>query len=299
MSIQGARRAVRLGTWLLPLLMLGCMVRVESCEGSWHFSGDHSVSERDGKLVVDGVRLDHERWVDVDLKADGLQQLAIETATGPVELRGGEPESCKLSVRVHSSVAEDGEVVIEDGKLAVRSQHQGTVFINAVRGTVPPEMALVIGTGTGDVLVEQAAKARSLSIDTGTGKVVMRNSEPASLDIDSGSSDVRLEQGGAASVKVDVGAGDVLIVDGHWGKIVVDGGATDLEVRGAQVESVSLDSGTGDLQLKDCTVEQAQLDSGTGDLVISGGSCKRARIDSGTGEIEVRDGAQVEVQSSE
>ena len=298
MSTHGARTAVRLGTWLLPLLTLGCMMRVESCGGSWHSIGDHSVTERDGKLVVDGVRLDHERWVDVVLEADGLEQLAVETATGPVELRGGAPGSCTLSVRVHSSLADDGEVFIADGKLGVRSQQEGTVFINGVRGEVPPQMALVIGTGTGDVLVEQAAKDRSLSIDTGTGTIIVRNSEPASVDVAAGSADVRLEQGGSASVKVEVGAGDVRIVDGRWGKIVVDGGTTDLELKGAQAESVSLDSGTGDLQLQGCTVESAKLDSGTGDLVISGGSCKQARIDSGTGDIEVRDGAQVGSQSS-
>ena len=299
MAIHGARRAVRLGAWLLPLLALGCMVRVESCGDSWLTIGEHSVSERDGKLVVDGVVLPHDRWVDVELKADGVAQLAVETATGPVELRGGAPESCKLSVHVHSSLQGDGEIDIADGKLRVRSTRDGTVFINGVRGSVPPEMGLVIETGTGDVLIEQAAKGRALSIDTGTGEVTVRESEPASVDVDAGSADVRLERGGAASVNVDVGAGDVHVVDGKWGRIVVEGGATDLELKGAQVESVSLDSGTGDLQLRDCTVDAARLDSGTGDLVISGGSCKKARIDSGTGDIEVRDGATVGSRSDD
>lgn len=293
-----ARPALTLATWLLPLLTCGCMVQVGSCNGSWSTSGGQSVSERDGHLVLDGMTLPYDRWVDVDLDADGVAQLDVQTATGGVELQGGEEKRCKLSVHVHSSVEGDGEVAIHDGKLEVRSQHDGKVFINDVKGSVPEEIGLVIGTGTGDVLVEHAAKGKALSIDTGTGDVTMRGSEPASLDVDVGSASVQLEQGGATSVRVDCGAGKVRIVDGQWGKIAVDGGATDLMAKGAKIDSVSLDSGTGDLRLEGCTVDSARLDSGTGDLVIAGGSCKKASIDSGTGDIEVRDGAQVESQVS-
>lgn len=293
-----ARPALTLATWLLPLLTCGCMVQVGSCSGSWSSLGGHSVSERDGHIVLDGVTLPYERWVDVDLDAAGVAQLDVQTATGGIELQGSDAKSCKLSVHLHSSVENDGEVRIKDGKLEATSSHDGKVFINGVKGSVPEEIGLVIGTGTGDVLVEHAAKGKALSIDTGTGDVTVRGSEPASLDVDVGSGGVRLEQGGATSVRVDCGAGDVSIVDGQWGKIAVDGGATDLMLKGAKAESVSLDSGTGDLRLEGCTVESARLDSGTGDLVIAGGSCKKASIDSGTGDIELSDGAQVEQQES-
>ena len=293
-----ARPALTLATWLLPLLTCGCMVQVGSCSGSWHLGDGHSVSERDGHLVVDGVTLKYDRWVDVDLDAAGLAQLDVQTATGAIELQGADAKSCKLSVHVHSSVENDGEVAIKNGKLEVASQHDGKVFINGIKGSVPGEIGLVVGTGTGDVLVEHAAKGKALSIETGTGDVVVRGSDLASLDVDLGSGDVRLEQGGATSVRVDCGAGDVSFVDGQWGKIDVDGGSTDLVLKGAKAGSVSLDSGTGDLRLEGCTVESARLDSGTGDLVIAGGSCKTASIDSGTGDIEVRDGAVVEKQDS-
>ena len=291
-----ARPVLTLATWLLPLLTCGCMVQVGSCNGSWSSINGHSVSEHDGKLVVDGVQLDYDRWVDVDLDAGSLAQLDVQTATGPVELQGVEAKSCKLSVHVHSAVEQDGEVEISNGKLEVKSQHGGKVFINGVKGSVPEEVGLVIGTGTGDVLVEHAAKGKALSIDTGTGDVTVRGSQPASVDVDVGAAGVRLEQGGAASVTVDCGSGDVHIVDGEWGKITVDGGSTDLRLEGAKADSVKLDSGTGDLRLEGCTIKEARLDSGTGDLVIAGGSCKQASIDSGTGDIEVRDGAQVEKQ---
>lgn len=299
MNTLRPRTAVKLATWMLPLLTAGCMVRIGSCGVTWDTIGDHSVSERDGKLVVDDVRLDYDRWVDFDLAAAGIAQLEIQTATGPVELQGGAPESCTLSVHVHSALADDGEVFVEAGKLDVRSQHGSTVFINGVKGSVPAAISLVIGTGTGDVLVEHAAQGQSLSISTGTGDVTVRASEPASLDIDVGAAGVRLDQGGATSVTVDCGAGDVMVIEGQWGRIAVDGGSTDMTLQGSTVDSVSLDSGTGDLKLERCTVNTARLDSGTGDLVISGGSCKRASIDSGTGDIELRDGAQVESQASD
>jgi len=288
------RFVVRLAGWMLPLILAG---GVAGCGGPWLTVGEHSVSERDGHLVVDGVQLEHDRWVDFDVAAAGIARLEVETATGTVELQGGGQEGCRLSVHVYSSVAGDGEVLVDSGRLSARSEHGGTVFINGVRGCVPEELPLRISTGTGSVLIERAAKGRTLTIGTGAGDVTVRDSEPSSLDIDVGAASVRLERGGSPSVQADCGAGDVKVVDGAWGTLTVEGGATDLTVQGATVDSVRLDSGTGDLRLEGCTVGRATLDSGTGDLVFRGGSCQRAVIDSGTGEILVQDGARVESRS--
>ncbi|HZM00241.1 MAG TPA: DUF4097 family beta strand repeat-containing protein [Planctomycetota bacterium] len=298
MNRKNARTAVWLASWLLPLMTAGCMVQVSSCGGSWLTIGEHSISEQDGKLVVDDVLLPYERWVEVELAAPGAGRLEVETALGPVELQGAAQESCRLSARVHSEREGDGQVSIEGGRLVATSQQGGKVFLDAVKGSVPEALGLKIVTGTGDVSVERVAKGGPLAIDTGTGEITVRESEPASLTIETGTAAVRLERGGAARVRVDSGAGDVLVVDGTWGTIQVEGGTTDCTLQGATAETVILDSGTGTLRLQGCTVGRAKLDSGTGDLVISGGSCQRADLDSGTGDIELLDGARVESQTS-
>jgi DUF4097 and DUF4098 domain-containing protein YvlB len=271
---MGATRVLKTVGWMLPLLALGCMVRIDSC-GVGFSSALGGVSVENGTVTMDGVRLEHERWVDVTLDAAGADPLTVATVSGPIELKGDPSGGCALSVHVHSQVEGDGEVHIAAGTLAVRSQHGGKVFINGVRGSVPAGIGLTLDTASGNVSIEGAAKGRAIDVDTASGDVVVTGSEPASIRIDTASGNTRIEGSSSAALSADTASGDVSVVGGTWGTILLDGASSDLNLTG-------------------CEVEQVTLDAASGDLVISGGHCKKAVLDTASGDIELLDGAKVD-----
>ena len=262
---------MRVTTWTLlgvvPLLAVACMEHGSRL--------GHDLSMHDGKLSLDGVELPHERWVDAQLDASGAGTLAIDTASGPIELTGDPAGACALSVRVYSQHEGDGEVYLDGGRLAVRSQRGGKVFLDGVRGTIPQGLALELGTASGEIVIERAGQGRDCELSTASGGVVVRGSEPSGLRVRTASGDVLVEATSARSLQASTASGDVSVKGGAWG-------------------TIRSDTASGQLRLAGCTADAVELDSASGDLVISGGHCKRARLDTASGDVELLDDARID-----
>jgi DUF4097 and DUF4098 domain-containing protein YvlB len=229
---------------------------------------------REGRLVVDGVALGHERWVDVSLDASDVATLAIDTAGGPIELTGDPSGSCVLAVHVWSQREDDGEVYISSGRLRVRSQQRARVFIDGVRGTVPEGLALDLSTAAGPITLERTSRGRTLLLDSTSGDVSVHACQPASIRVGTSSGSVLVEQTSAVYLRARTSSGDVTVRAGTWG-------------------SIRSETASGGLRLEGCTAEGVELESSSGNLVISGGHCRKASIDS-SGELSLVDGATVD-----
>jgi len=235
----------------------------------------HDLVRHDSHLRVDGVDLPFDRWVDARLDAGGLDTLAIDTAQGAIELSGEVSAECVLSVHVWSQHEGDGEVRIEAGRLRAVSGRGGLVVFDGVRGRVPEGLGLDLGTATGPISVDHAGKGGALVLDSASGRVTVRGSEPASIRAGTASGDVLVEDSAAGSLEARTASGDVSVHGGSWG-------------------TIRCKTASGDLRLRACTADAVRLESASGDLRISGGHCKRAQIDSATGEIDLADGATVD-----
>jgi len=264
----------RMTVGLLALLAAGAWMGT-GCGGVLTARTGRDVRMRDGRLVVDGVALQHERWVDVSLDAKGVDTLAIDTAGGPIELTGDPSGGCSLSVHVWSQRQDDGEVYISSGRLRVRSHQDARVFIDGVRGTVPEGLSLDLSTASGSILVERVSTGRSLLLDTAGGDLAVRGCRPATIRLGTASGDVLVETSSADSLRARTGSGDVTVRAGIWG-------------------SIRSETASGGLRLESCTAESVELESASGDLVISGGHCRRARIDTASGDLSLLDGATVD-----
>ena len=261
---------------LLAFGVLGCVLPLLGVSCPEHRSRlGHDISMRDGRLTLDGVELPHERWVEAQLDASALKELVINTASGPIELAGDSAGACTLSVHVYSEHEGDGEVYLDGGRLRVRSQRGGKVFLDGVKGTVPHDLALELGTASGEITVERAGQGREFELSTASGGVIVRGSEPAAIRVSTASGDVTVESTSAATLKASTASGDVSVTGGSWG-------------------TISSDTASGQLRLQGCTADKVELDSASGDLVISGGHCKHARLDTASGDVELVDGAQVD-----
>lgn len=260
---------------MLALLAAGSLALGAGCGGPPTARSGHDVRMRDGRIVVDGVALPHDRWVDVNLDAGGVDTLAIDTAGGPIDLSGDPSGGCVLSVHVWSQRQDDGEVYISSGRLRVRSPLGARVFIDGVRGTVPEGLALDLSTASGPITVDRACRGRTLLLDSASGEIAVRGSQPSSIKVGTASGDVLVEKSSAGLLRARTASGDVTIRDGTWG-------------------TIRSETASGGLHLVDCTAEAVELESASGDLVISGGHCKRARIDTASGDLSVVDGATVD-----
>jgi hypothetical protein len=247
----------------------GCVVSFDGWSGSTSTLWGQDVEERDGHLVVDDVRLDHDRWEEVELSTLDLRGLTFGTASGPLRLTGDDGASARLRVRIHSEHHDDGTVVFEEGRLVARSD-RGVAFINGIEGTIPRALPLTVATGTGRIVLEGVASGVALDISTGTGDVELEDVAASRFELESGTGDVRACGGGAETLVASTGTGDVLLMAGQWG-------------------SIRMETGTGDLRLTGCETGSVRLESGTGDLVLEGGRCGDAHLESGTGDLVLRD----------
>jgi DUF4097 and DUF4098 domain-containing protein YvlB len=258
------------------LAVPACVIHIGS-HGDWDFEGptshSHSTSSVNGQMVetgdgevsVDGTRLPYSRWVEATLEADPAAALHVQTASGSIQLTGGDGPS-HVSALVWSEFEGDGKVVIEKGELVARGE-RGKTLIDEVRGQLPRGAALRADSGTGDVELHGFAGAPELGLGSGTGHLLAHDCATTSLHAKSGTGDVRVEGGSGERLDAESGTGDI-------------------NCRGAHFGQANLHSGTGDLEVTDCSFDRLQVDSGTGDATIRGGKIGELHHDMGTGELD-------------
>jgi len=264
---------------LLGLALLGLPACVFQLGGSggWDWSGpqvhNHTnttingrqVNVDDGVITVDGVRLNHSRWVQASFDGAPGAPLHVATASGGIELHAA-PGAGSLSVLLHSQVPEDGRVVVKDGELVAEGE-RGVVFLDEVHGSLPAGVALRVSTSTGEIQLHGFAGAPGLDVDSGIG-------------------DILLDACSAGTVHVQAGTGDVAVRGGAGQQLSVDCGTGDIACNGATFDDARLSSGTGDLVVEGCGFKRLQADSGTGDAVIRGGAIVEVHHNLGTGDLD-------------
>jgi len=251
----------------LTLLTAGCVL-LPACsyKGNFYNSGGLGVSERNGKLYVDGVLVQHHREVVLSLDATEFELLRLTVPTGLIDIVGVPGDQAELIVDVYSALEGDGDVSVAEGKLSVRSTLDGKIVINGVRGKVPAGSSLEVDAGTGQVLIGGIAGAGSISIDTGTAPVRLVDITVQSIEIESGTGDIRLENSHSDLFDVDTGTGDVVAHGCRFGELRGDTGTGDFVLRDCQVETAHFNSGTGDLRLIDTNITHLKTSMGTGEV---------------------------------
>jgi hypothetical protein len=226
----------------------------------------------DGVLSVDGVTLQHQRWVDVPVALGDGQLFQASTATGPIDLHGVDGPG-SVSVLLHSEFEGDGSVVLEDGRLQARDG-RGKVFADAVRGSLPRKLELSVSSGIGQIALRDFGGGPHIQVENGTGETLLADCSAPSLELKSGTGDIRVERGQADRFQASVGTSELTCQGGRFG---------DADVR----------AGTGDLSFLQCEIGHLQASAGTGDVIVDGGSVDRLNHELGTGELELRGGVRI------
>lgn len=252
-----------------------------------------SVSFIDGVPTVDGVRLEHQRVVEVlgvrapqpGNEADGAA--ILDTISGPIDVRGGGLEVA-LQVTIYEYRPNDATVAWTGDRLVAVSEREKPVLIHAIQGILP-DGPVFLDTVSGSVtLSDLDAGEGRVHVDTTSGTVAMNQIAAGQVVVDTVSGDVTLD-GATGDLLVDTTSATVKVMHGHGELVTVDtvSGAVFIEdttvTNTLRVESVS-----GDVALKGGAVGALWADTVSGDLVLTGCEPGSTAFDSTSGEIRVR-----------
>ena len=141
----------------------------------------------------------------------------------------------------------------------------GTIAIK-----MPPGMAILLDTGSGDIEVKGDAGPVKVSCDTGSGDIKVEGScKEFGADTGSGSVIATLS-GQVSTAKVDTGSGDVTF-RGTVGEIAVDTGSGNITVEGL-TGGASLNTGSGDIRARWAGFRDGSrvaVDTGSGEVSIA------------------------------
>ncbi len=246
-------------------LALLASVTVAACGLMTHQARSFDVSDQDGRLFVGGVPVDYHREVTLqgELDVEDLT-LVLVSQTGPIDVVGGPGDSYELVVDLYSEFEGDGDVVVDGGVVAARSQLGGAVLVNGIRGRLPEGVDLDVRTATGDTFVTSFVGRNRVVVESGTGVVHVSSSEVDSVSVDAGTGDVRMTECTSKDVVLRLGVGSFAASGCVVGHLDGDSGTGDFLVHGSRIETAVFASSVGDVWLTDTLVSEIRSSLGTG-----------------------------------
>ena len=248
------------GRQFVPLLALALLM-LSATAGSKmkHWGEDH--------IRVDGVRLEHSRYV--ELEGEVGDDFELETGLGDLEVRGVPGQVAHLRLKIHEVEPGDIEVRLERGRLRLVSATGNPGAIGDAWVEIPAGCELRLTTGYGDIDVSSMSGGRRIVAETGLGEVTLENiSGVAEIEVATGKGDIRL---GPAT--------DVELVD-------LATGMGDIQVRDAQVQEIEVGTGMGGIDFLDCRLGDVSGSSGMGKVRFKRTQYERSDVSSGWGGVQ-------------
>jgi hypothetical protein len=273
-------------------------------------------------LLVSTAAFASDRRFERSLTVSAQPDLYVSTGSGNISIHPGDGNQIHIVGHVHAGWNVFGDVdgkmtkiidnppITQDGntiKVGLSGDHD--LFNNISIDydvTVPPDVALNLHSGSGNV--ESYQVGRYLSASSGSGNVRARGVHGLA-DLSSGSGDVELEQNGPGDVKAKSGSGNIK-VHGFNGGIIARTGSGDVEADGKLTAAANLVSGSGNvvMHLTPDAHFNLEASTGSGDIHIGfpgapeqGENSRHhltAPINGGGAPLEVRTGSgNVEIDS--
>lgn len=282
---------------LIGALALAGTACVFEIPPSWvhaeHLTWDgREVEEDDGILTVDGVELNHSRWVTVTGRLDeaSASSLELRTATGTIDVVSSGDASYELDVDLHSEMEGDGEVFLEQGRLIAKSVGDYMLFINEIRGRAPDGVDLRVESGMGMVEVRGFSGGHEIRLDTGSGDARASACKVSTLRVDADMGEVLLDEVVGHGLELDVGMGNANIHASAFEWVNGDLGMGNASIHDSTIRSLVVDLSMGNLRLVDTQVTRLEGDCGMGHVILEGNSPRPEimDLDMGVGNIVLR-----------
>jgi hypothetical protein len=228
------------------------------------------------EIKVTGSGSGHELWADVTIRVPAGSRLVVKHGVGKVFARNVDAD---LSLDVTAGQV-DGEALRGEVRISTGS---GSVTLDGVDGE------LLVDTGSGAVKVANV-RGPSVSIDTGSGRVVLEDIETKDLLVDTGSGSVNAERVRAGSATVDTGSGSVVLalLEMGSGRFDIDTGSGSITLLLPALASadVQADTGSGGIKVDLPSVQTLHRERDEMRFRVGSGAAQ-VRLDTGSGAIRV------------
>ena len=199
---------------------------------------------------VNGVNLKYRNSASLSQSYED-NNLEIQGGTISIDLKGHSKPQADLQVEYWEYEPGDATIILKKGKISWESKSKKPVSLTRISGSIPEGLNLTIESGTGETKLDAMKGNQSISIDKGTGRTEISNSQFNQLNIDSGTGYVTL-------INTNISKG-------------------------------SIDTGTGSVNLKNCVIEDALIETGTGNIVIEKSKINKQNFKTGTGKVMTQD----------
>lgn len=216
------------------------------------------------------------------LNVSAQPDLYVSTGSGNIRIVPGSGGQIHILGHVHASWSAFGDVASRERRIVDNppiTQNGNSVRIGEVTDhslfnnisidyeiSVPPDVALNLHSGSGDVVIDHVG--RFLAASSGSGNVTAQGIHgPA--DLESGSGDLVLEDDGAGDVKAKTGSGNIQIHSFN-GAFNARTGSGDITADGHLQGSSMISAGSGDVKLHLTPDSRFTLEAftGSGDIRV-------------------------------
>ena len=195
---------------------------------------------------VNGVNLKYRNSASLSQSYED-NNLEIQGGTISIDLKGHSKPQADLQVEYWEYEPGDATIILKKGKISWESKSNKPVSLTRISGSIPEALNLNIETGTGETKLDAIKGNQSISVDKGTGRTEISNSQFNQLTINSGT-------------------GYVTLIN-------------------TSISKCSIDTGTGSVNLKNSVIEDAMIETGTGDIIIEKSKINKQNFTTGTGKV--------------
>lgn len=142
--------------------------------------------------------------------------------------------------------------------------------------TIPAELSMEkieIKSGSGEVTVkdlmtENRIMLENLSIDSGSGRVILENVDADRLYVDSGSGMVTLAGARLSETEINSGSGGVAIDASALGKLLLNTGSGGVHMDNVEARDAEVDTGSGRVSYVGVLTGTCEFETGSGTLTL-------------------------------
>lgn len=142
--------------------------------------------------------------------------------------------------------------------------------------TIPAELSMEkieVKSGSGEVTVkdlmtEKRIMIENLSIDSGSGRVILENVDSDRLYVDSGSGMVTLAGARLSETEINSGSGGVAIDASALGKLLLNTGSGGVRMDNVEARDAEVDTGSGRVSYVGVLTGTCEFETGSGTLTL-------------------------------
>ena len=224
----------------LLVLSLAIVLFLSGCICGKYDSNDKGVK-------VNGVALNHKNEVTLSERYN-YDYLIINGETLSLSITGHSEPKINLQIQYWEYKPNDAKFNLKNGKLSYETKSGNPISLISITGNIPENLNLDIETGTGKTTLTNMRGNQTISIDAGTGSILI--------------SDSKLKKFSAKT-----GTGSIIIDNSNINTTLVESGTGSVHLIKSNIDTASVETGTGNIILENSNINKQQFNTGTGKVI--------------------------------